>query len=246
MNIAKLQQAHDTQNAAYISAKTADNEALKPIANERLDNLLADMKKITKISAVNYVDAVDLFVSFFDDVVIECAELTNRRTEIEEAIIAMCKKALKKPTTDGARSEKDEHVTAQIIDCLNAEPSEEVHHKLVVAILDDTNPLRLGLSSYLDFCEKNPTLAHPQIFDYLQTEASVRASLIKGDDAETFAGLEKLLASPVNVPEKYLLTSLNSFYHGYDKDAIRALDIGLTAFPSNERLLNAKNALVAN
>jgi len=244
----ELQQNHDKQNGVYISAKAElfsksnkMTDELDALANDRLDKLCEVMAGIPGAdieAAASYVETVDLFVSFFDDVVLECAELTGRRAEIEYSIIELCKKALEKPTKDGARNSKDEHVTARFIDCMVSNSKD-----MAAALLDDTNPLRLGLTLYVDICEKSPEVVNAQALDYLKTEAEVRKNLIKGNDQAAFTSLEKLLASPVDSPEKYLLTSMNSFYHGFEKDARIALEIGLKNYPGNERLLSAKGAL---
>lgn len=249
MNIPNLQKKHDTQNEAYVIAKTErfstgiiESEWLA-LANERVDELLKTMKGLRKIDEADYVEALDLFVSFFDDIVLECVELTGRRAEIEEKIFALCKKVLVKPTDENARKPDDEHVTAKMIDNLAANPSAQTFGAITSAILDDTNPLRLGLSFYVNFCEKNPDLVDADSLNYLNNEAEVRVAFITGDDVAAFTAVEKLLRSPINCPEKYLLLSLNTFYQGLEEDAINALEIGLKAFPGNERLQNAKNAI---
>jgi hypothetical protein len=198
-----------------------------------------------KVPKTKYVETVDTFVSFFDDVVYECVVLTNRRGEIESAIIELCKKALEKPTADGKRDTKNEHVTAKLVDCLNSAPSADISKEITAVMLDETNPLRLGLTFYFDFCKKNHLITDTVSLNYLKTETEVREGLILGNDHKSYDGLEKLLASPIDCPEKYLLISLNSFYHGFDKDAVNALDIGLAKYPGNERLLSAKSALGA-
>ncbi|MCL1862708.1 MAG: hypothetical protein FWF78_03980 [Defluviitaleaceae bacterium] len=241
-----LHESHDKQNEAYMSAKAElfskkpkDNAAqLNSLANDRLNKLSDVIASVTFTG--DYVEAIDTCVSFFDDVVLECAELTNRRVEIEHKIIELCKTSLLKATK---RNDKDEHVTAKLIDAINAPPTQDTSKAIAAAILDNTNPLRLGFTHYAEFCEKNPTIVDMQTFDYIKTEVSVRENLIKGNDNDAFNALEKLLKSQIDTPEKYLLASLNSYYHGFEKDALRALEIGLEKFPDNERLVSAKGVI---
>ena len=141
------------------------------------------------------------------------------------------------------RNEKTEHVTAKFIDFLGAEPSSEASREMAAALLDATNPLRLGLTLYVNFCEQNSQFAETESLNYLKTETKVREGLVNGSDTEVLEGLEKLLSSPIDNPEKYLLLSLNSFYHGLENDAANVLQIGLQKFPGNERLNSAKDAL---
>jgi hypothetical protein len=248
----ELQKNHDRQNTDYVSAKAElfqrkpkETAELDALANDRLDKLCEVISQISdaQAEAAPYVETLDLFVSFFDDVILECAELTDRREEIEEKIIALCKKALTKPTAASKRDPQNEHVTAKVIDCMNTQPTAEISQLMAMSVLDNTNPLRLGFFAYKNFCEQNPDLAAEKALDYMNTEAAVRTGLIKGNDQLAYDALEKLLKLPFDCPEKYLLASLNSFYHGFDKDARRALEIGLQAFPGNERLLSAKGAL---
>ncbi|MCL1843727.1 MAG: hypothetical protein FWF79_07935 [Defluviitaleaceae bacterium] len=256
MNIKAMQKNHDALNAEYIADKakmftqemfaegTEENTKWKALAGTRLDKLVKTLDGISdaEIAAAPYVDALDLLVSFFDDVMLECAEIADRRAEIESKIVTTGAKVLAKPTAESTRNTETEHVTATIIDCISAVPSEIVSSTMAKAILDDTNPLRLGFTFYLNFCKENQTLVAAQALDYLVTEAGVRRNLIKGDHTSVLEGLEKLLACPFNCPEKYLLASLNSFHHGFDDDAKRIINLGLQAFPNNERLLSAQGA----
>jgi hypothetical protein len=246
-----LQEAHDKSNEAYTTTKAELfsrkskklTDELNSLANDRLNKLNETIAGISDFGN-SYVEAVDTFVSFFDDVILECAELTSRRAEVEEKIIGLCKNAMEKPTAENKRNEKEEHVTAKIVDCITKEmPPPLISATMAAALLDNTNPLRLGLTFYEAFCEKNPLFADTKALYYLKTEAEVRASLIKGDDEQAFAALEKMMASPIECPEKFLLFALNSFYCGLENDAVRALDIGIGKFPGNERLLSAKSAL---
>lgn len=242
-----LLQEHDKQNEAYVSGKAATFSAgtgankakLASLANDRL-NKLSGMIESVSDDGGDYVETLDTIVSLFDDVVLECAEITGRRDEIEGKIIELCKKIV----ANGKRDPENEHVTAKLIDALGAPPSKEISEKMAAALLDNSNPLRLGLSLYKNFCEKNSALADEASLDYLKTEAQARAGLINDDTAMALSALEKLNVSEINTPEKYLLISLNSFYHGFGADAARAIEIGLENFPGDERLLSAKGALV--
>ncbi|MCL1845949.1 MAG: hypothetical protein FWF77_08610 [Defluviitaleaceae bacterium] len=232
-----LQKTHDTHNEQYLDAKSkmfeeARTDGLEKLASARLDKLLKEMSGIKIPAETNYVESLDLFVSFFDDVILECAELTDRREEIETKILTYCAKILPE---EGERDAENEHVTAHIIN------RAKTHEEMKAAILHDTNPLRLGFFVFSEFCEKNEP--NSEVLTYLQTEREVRVLLIKGDDAAAFSAVERLLQSPINSAEKYLLVSLNMFYLGLDDDARNALDIGLRNSPDNERLLSAKAAL---
>jgi len=247
MSILNLQKEHDAQNDAYIVAKeelfsgdeSAQEAKLASLANGRLNVLNISLEGISDFSG-EFVANLDGLVSLFDDVILECADLTNRRKEIEANIMEMCKRAV-----DAAeqRDEANEHATAKLIDSLLATASKEGVEKMESALLDATNPLRLGFTLYEAYCKKNFGLANAESMAYLQNEAAARVALAKGDDSAAFAAIEKLMTSKVDTPEKYLLVSLNSFYHGFEEDAVRALDIGLAKFPENERLSSARNAL---
>ncbi|MCL2388530.1 MAG: hypothetical protein FWC89_13430 [Defluviitaleaceae bacterium] len=262
MNISSLQQTQDKHNEIYSSAKAgifseemfvagnpANNEWLN-LANTRINQLCETLANISESdidAAPSYVAAIDVLVSFFDDVILECAELSNRRAEVEGKIIDKCRHAIAQPTENGTRIAAEEHVISRFIDCLNKIEDHDItlSVEMAVAMLDDTNPLRLGFTFYEDFCKQYPASADMSALDYLRTEADVRMQLILGNNEAVVAGLDKLLASSFNCPEKYLLTALNSFYHGFQDDAVRALEIGLNFFPNNERLLSAKGALVS-
>ena len=259
--INKFQQAHDAQNDVYTNTKAGlfnnkgeiDDAKWKAAATERVDKLCRMMADITteeNIVSAPYVQAVDLFVSFFDDTILECATITGRRAEIEGKIVSLCEIALKKPNQENARNDKDEHVTAKLADCLQtmksgAAPDEALSAKMAAAVLDDTNPLRLGFVAYEEFCKNHPQLADKNALEYVRAETKVRESLINGNHAEAFAAMEKLLTSPFNCAEKYLLAALNAFFHGFNNDAMHALDVGLEKFPNNKRLLSAKEAVEA-
>ncbi|MCL2050044.1 MAG: hypothetical protein FWG87_15090 [Defluviitaleaceae bacterium] len=242
----KLHETHDKHNAEYISAKAElfktkpSDEALRAVASGRLDQL-TEMLGAVEIADTGYVQSIDTLVSFFDDIVCECAIATDRRAEIEEKILALCKTALDKSTEK--RDKKNEHVTAALLDSLTLAPSAEASAAISAALLDSTNPLRLGLTRYIAFCEQNPNLADPKSLDYLKTEAAIRESLFFGNDKATSAAVERLLTSPIDCPEKYLLVSLTMYYYGYEADAKAVLERGLGIFPKNERLVSAKNSL---
>jgi len=245
MNIQELQQRHDLENEMYTMAKAklfteggGAKAEWKQLANQRLDKLV-EMLKSVEISG-SYVTAIDLFVSFFDDVIVECSVCTSRRADIEKKIIALCKKALK---NQPLRNVTDEHVTAVFIDSANAEASADSSKKMAQMLLDNTNPLRLGLTIYKSFCKKNPDFADKDALAYLEAEEAVRKCLIMGDDTKVVPHMEKMLQSPFDCPEKYLLVALNFFYVGLSADALNSIDIGLTKFPANERLQSARGAI---
>ena len=245
-------QQHDRLNEEYMTAKAAsfsdENNAktlasIISLAEKRLDAMDETLGQISEQDlASDYVQAVDTLVSFFDDIILECAEITGRRAKTEDKILNLCNIAVAKATN---RDEANEHVVAKLTDCLAEPPGPKVSAQMAAYLLDETNPLRLGLSSYESFCAKNPEIQDPQALEYLKTEAEVRREMIKGNDNQVLDGLDKMLASPINCAEKFLLLSLNSFYHGLVDDAKTTIEIGLKSFPNSERLLSAKSALSA-
>ncbi|MCL2216565.1 MAG: hypothetical protein FWB91_06035 [Defluviitaleaceae bacterium] len=247
MNIAGLQMSHDVQNEVYVSAK-ANALDLKKIANDRLDEMFKALASVTPkdIDAMpSYVEVVDLFVSFFDDVVIECALLTGRRAETEKNLLNLCKEALGKPSELKTRDSKKEHIVATFIDSLilHEAPLAVRAAGLSATLIDATNPLRLGLTFYKIFCEKYPGEVDARLLQYFKLEEEARMALVTNNAAIATDKIAKLFELPINEPEKYLLMSLNSFYNGLTDDARRVLDIGLSAFPGNQRLQSAKDAL---
>jgi len=247
MNISGMQMSHDVQNEVYVSAK-ANASDLKPIANVRLDELFNVLVPITPeaIDAMpNYVDVVDLLVSFFDDIILECALITGRRAETEKKLLDLCKEALGKPTELKTRDFKAEHIVSSFIDSLIIhEAALQARSKsLTVALADQTNPLRMGLTFYKIFCEKYPNEIDTRVLDYFKLEEEARYALVTSDTAKATESIGKLFESPINDPEKYLLMALHSFNNNLVDDAKRALDIGLNFFPGNKRLANAKDAL---
>jgi len=249
INIAELQMTHDVQNEVYASARAKSNEdVLKKIANERLDELF---KAITPITGKaiddmpSYVEVVDLFVSFFDDVILECALLTGRRAETEKKLLDLCKEALGKPTELKTRDAKEEHIVSTFIDALilHEAPLSARASSLATALIDVTNPLRLGLTFYKIFCEKYPNEGDARILQYFKLEEEIRLALLTNNAAEATEKIGKLFEIPISTPERYLLMSLNSFYNGLADDAKRVLELGLNAFPGNKRLQNAKDGL---
>jgi hypothetical protein len=249
----ELHQMQDKFNEIYATSKadifteemfTKGSEANTKwlaLAATRIANLNETLSSVTdaELSAPSYVETVDILVSLFDDVILECAELTGKRTEIENTLAQLVNKATANATRDAAA----EHVFTQFVDALNSPASGEISSQMAATLLHDTNPLRLGFSLYEKFCAENPLFTDVAPLDYLKIEATVRRGLITGDNAATLTALEKLLNTNISTPEKYLLASLNSFYNGFEADAIRALEIGLNAFPGNERLTSAKGAL---
>jgi len=257
MNINELKQNHDSTNEEYISAKfklvsgvaKPDMEKWAQLADNRIDELNKTLALITDTDIMampSYVEVVDLFVSFFDDVILECALLTKRRAEIEKKILDLCKEALGTPTADATRDRDGEHITCSLIDALVfvEAPLPARASSLTAALMHDTNPLRLGFTLYKIFCDKYPNDINGGALQYLTAEEEVRLSLITSqNDAETADKLDALFKVPINNPERYILMSLYSFYNGFPKDASRALEIGLKAFPGNERLLGAQAGL---
>jgi len=252
MNINQLQQEHDITNANYANEKmTAFNEQQfekwEVLANQRLDTLVANLDKqtIEEIdSHGSYVEVVDCFVSFFDDIVLECALVTNRRKEIEEKIINKCKVALNKPTEQKTRQSKDEHIVSSLVDSVtnDSDPLVKRLLLLVSSLMNETNPLRLGLSFYEDFCEKQPE-ADRNVLEYFKTEEDIRFHLTMGNIKEANDALVKLFSMNYETPEQYILMSLNTLYMNSPDDAKRSLDVGLSKFPESKRLQLAKNDL---
>ncbi|MCL1877848.1 MAG: hypothetical protein FWF80_03245 [Defluviitaleaceae bacterium] len=242
----KYLEMHDKGNADYISAKAklfeeGQGDKLSSLANDRLGKLDELLDSIKIPAKANYVEVIDLYVSFFDDVIVECVELAGRRAEFEEKIISRCAGYLPEKND---RDEENEHVTAKIIDCTkSSDPPDKIAKIFADAILHDTNPLRLGSYAFVEFCKQHPTVAPRDVHEYLLNEVEVRTHLITGDDVAAFASIEKLLKSSINCAEKFLLVSLSLFYLGYEDDARNALDVGLRLSPNNERLLSAKGAL---
>jgi len=255
MNISQLQQEHDIANSNYGNAKMTLLQGPPPhdekwdiLANERLNTLLVELDKVTNEeieSFDSYVEAVDCFVSFFDDIVLECALLTDRRKEIEELIVNKCKVALQKPTEQNTRQPKDEHIASTLIDCVNNESDPVIKRMLLLvsSLMHETNPLRLGLTFFERFCEQFPQGADKNVLDYFKTEESIRLHLTKGRVREGNEALIKLFNMDYQTPEQYILMSLNTLYMNSPEDAKRSLEVGLDKFPESKRLLMAKEDL---
>lgn len=255
MDISKVRETHDKHNELYMASKTElfgqdklnDDEWVK-IAGIRLSQLSAaldavDDKDIDE--AKDYIEIVDCFVSLFDDVVLECVLLTGMRKEIETKILDLCKQALGKPSQEKTRNFESEHVVCQFIDGLimNEIPLDLRAHPIKNAMMHDTNPLRLGKTLYDVFAEKYPEHVDATLTEYLNCEEALRANLTNGDPVEGADISAKLLAMPVNNPERYLLLSMVTFYNGLVDDAARTLEIGLKEYPGNDRLLKAQEGL---
>ena len=257
MNIAQLLKEHDAQNAVYQTGRAdlpAQPDTSDPkwiaLAETRLDALLSSLSSIPNeslLTADPYIDAVDTLVSFFDDVVLECALLVKRREEVEEKLLTLLKLAISKPTDEDRRDRKDEHVVSNFIDGLimNEVPLVLRSNSMTAALLDDTNPLRLGLTYYKSFCNKYTDFADKPALSYLETEEEVRFLLLSGQNSQAAELVAKLFESAVKTPEKFLLMALNSFYSGFAEDAVRSLEIGLEAFPGDIRLAGAKEGLLS-
>jgi len=252
MNIEQLQQEHDITNANYANEKMTLLQGPEPhnikweaLANQRLDSLMAVLDKVTVEEIESpYVEVVDCFVSFFDDIVLECALLTNRRKEFEEKIINKCKVVLKKPTELKTRQTKDEHIVSSLVDSVSNESDPVVKRLLLLvsSLMNETNPLRLGLSFYESFCEKHPE-ADKNVLEYFKTEESIRLHLTMGNIKEANEALIKLFSMDYSTPEQYILMSLNTLYMNSPTDAVNSLNVGLQKFPESKRLQLAKQDL---
>ena len=257
MNINQLQQEHDVANSNYANAKMTllqepelNSDKWESLANQRLDTLVSDLCKVTSDdieSYDSYVEVVDCFVSFFDDIVLECALLTNRRKELEEKIINKCKVALTKPTELKTRQTKDEHIVSSLIDSVSNQSDPIVKRLLLLvsSLMHETNPLRLGLSFYEDFCEEHPDATDKIVLDYFKTEEDIRFHLTMGNVKDANEALIKLFNMDYKTPEQYILMSLNTLYMNSPEDSKRSLDIGLEKFPESKRLLIAKEDLAS-
>lgn len=245
MNVKKMQKEHDKQNEAFLAAKMAD-EKPETLAVGRLDELCKVLDAITgedMAGAGSYVGVVDMLVSFFDDIVVECIALTGRRVEIEEKLLNLCKLALTEPTKNGTRDTNNEHVVAVLIDAVLFHEAKHTDRADAMerVLLHETNPLRLGLVSYEQFCEKNRGSYDKQVLEYLKTEEEARFLLMQGHNVPSTKALERLVSMPINTPEKYMLFSLNAFCNGFKDEAINAVELGLKTFPGDMRLLAAKS-----
>jgi hypothetical protein len=252
MNIEQLQQEHDIANSNYANAKLALLQNSEPpeekwgiLMTERLNTLIAELNGVTDEeieSHESYVEAVDCFVSFFDDIVLECVLATNRRKEIEEKIISKCKVALAKPTELKTRNTKDEHIVSSLVDSINNQSDPVVKRLLLLvsSLMHETNPLRLGLSYYEDFCVKEPDAADIIVLDYFKLEENIRIYLTMGRVKEANDALVQLFSMDYKTPEQYILMSLNTLFMNSPRDAERCLVLGLEKFPENKRLLQAK------
>ena len=257
MDFAKLRSEHDSANTNYITKKGAlfeegelHGEQWEKLANERLNTLAQTLNTITEkdIEACpSYVETVDLFVSFFDDVILECAGLTNRLKESEMKILELCQIAVGTTMDDKTRDSKNEHAICTLIDGLvmTELPLATRGSAMTAALMHPTNPLRLGQSLYEIFCDKYPEAADRIIVDYLACENNLRKALTDGSPAEASEYADKLMNMPITSPEKYLLISMVMFYSEMTSEASRTLDIGLNEFPMNDRLLKAKEGLAA-
>jgi len=255
MNIQQLKETHDNQNDLYIQGKgdlfaagQIQDNALKPLAEDRLANLITVIDGISQeaMDAMpNYIEVIDCFVSFFDDVILECALITNRRKEIENKILNLCQKVLGKPTEEKTRDFDEEHVVCALIDGLviHELPMMMRANTIKSAMLDDTNPLRLGQTFFEDFCVRYPEYADLPMLEYLKCELSLREKLINGDPAEASSIASKLMGMPINNSERFMLVAMVMFLNGVTSDATRILELGLNDFPGNERLLAAQRSL---
>lgn len=259
MNIDKLHQEHDKQNENYLDAKAAlfskgngeaDAGKWKTLANKRLDSLVSLLSGITNediAAASSYISATDCLVSFFDDIVLECTLLTDRRNEIEGKLLDLVKEALGTPMEQNTRDMEAEHVACSFIEGLvmHEAPLDSRYSTMTSALMHDTNPLRLGLTFYKIFCEKYPDTVDEALMEHLHLEENVRIMLMNGNMSQVLDEVTKLFATPYNNPEKFLLLSLASFGSGLTDDAIRTLEIGLGSFPDSERLKSALESLKA-
>ena len=258
MSITMLIQEHDEQNAIYQRNKAelfTQPDITNPnwivLAGDRLDLLVQSLTSFCGeivSSLSSYVETVDGLVSLFDDVILECSLLLNRREEIEEKILDLVKTAIVAPTLEDGRDRGGEHIVTVLIDGLLMSDVPLILRSttMTAAIIDDTNPLRLGLTYYRIFCEKYPEVADSPALEYLKTEEEAHFLLLSGQNAAAAEAINRLFDSPVKSPEAYLLIALNSFYSGLDKDAIRSLEIGLEAFPGNLRLISARDGLLGD
>jgi len=255
MNSKHLFDEHDKQNNEYIQFKAglfskepANVEGLPEQAGKRLDGLIKTLNSVTKESiheAPSYVAVIDTFVSLFDDLILECALITGRRNEVESKLLDLCKEALGGPTAERTRDTQNEHVVSLLIDglVLHELPIEKRGMVIGEALINETNPLRMGLTFFEKFSEKYPEYVNKQLMDYLKSEESVRLYLALGKGADATETLTRMYEMPINTSEKLLLIALNSFYGGFNNDAVRAVEIGLKMYPGNERLLNAQRGL---
>jgi len=256
MNILELQQGHDSANEVYLTKKlelfeseNIDESKWSYIANKRLSSLFEVLAKITPKemdSMSSYIDVVDLFVSFFDDIVLECALVTDRRAETEKKILDQVKEALGTPTEKNIRDGNKEHIVSSLVDALVFHEADKNTRASTIesALINETNPLRLGLTFYKIFGDKYPDSICDEMLKYFIKEDEVRIALIKVSVAEASEKLTELFELDVNSSEKYLLMALNSFNAGLVNDAKRALEIGLNSYPLNKRLEDAKFSLL--
>ena len=255
VNIQQLKDNHDSQNELYIQSKNdlftqgqINELEWVNIAETRVQSLYSDISAITQEeidATADYIEVTDCFVSFFDDVILECTIVTDKRKEVEGKILELCKKALGKPTEEVTRDYDQEHVVCGLIDALilYEMPMQLRGSVMKAAMLDETNPLRFGQTFYEDFCTKYPEQADVQLLQYLRCEFSLRQELTKGDPGTASEIATRLMNMPINDSERYLLVSMVMFLNGMVEDATRILEIGISNFPDNQRLLVAKASL---
>jgi len=252
MNFNQAREQHDAQNEKYIAAKTDlfskeefDNKKWAELAENRLTQLFEAVDKVEATD--NYVDFIDCMVSLFDDVILECAMVTNTRKEVETKLLEPCKQAMSQPTTESKRDSKNEHIVCAIIDGLliTEATTKQRANAMNAGIIHETNPLRLGLCFYEIFTEKYPEDCNSELTEYLKCEAALRYELTMGNPQEATEIATELLKMKMTTPEKFLLMSMVAFYSGLADDAARTLEIGLNQYPGNERILKAQEGLQA-
>ena len=250
MNLSMILEDHNRFNEDYVNGKLEckdqmgfDTGKLTSHAVKRLDlfkNSLANIPE-SELSSGAYVEVTDNIISMFDDIIVECALLNDKRAQVESLIFNLCKTTLleleNKADSASSRKPADEHVSLAFVDpAVNNKPAGEKAYLYRTALLHDTNPLRLGMTFYEEFCVDNPDFADGVLLDYLRIEQEVRFLLISGRNPKIVDALSALFAHPINTSEKYLLMALNCLNFEQEKDAARTIEIGLNTFGNSVRL----------
>ena len=243
---------HDMFNTFYLQYKkllsswdVLDDTKQGNLATARLYKLNEELEHVFAWNnTMPYTDNLASLVSYFDEVVIEAAAILGKRDEVENKILGACWKQLTDAKEKGirAKNRQKEHGVARLIDAalsMSQKSARDRVQMMLGALYDESNPNRLGLMLYENFCVQNPKVSDPVMLQYLKAEVRARECILIGHQEQAAELIDELFALPVSDPEKYLLLGHNHLLSGLAEEALSAIAAGLETFPESARLRNA-------
>ncbi len=226
----------------FASWNILDFTRLMILSNARIDHLKVELSNIFAWNnTMTIFDKMTHVISYFDDIVVAACLITERRREVEEALLTTLNRLYKSISSQDGDNEII-HWAVKLIDVitLTTKPISRRVIEFQNLLFDEHNPQRLGLTFFNELCNASIDADNSVALLYFEIEEAVRMNIAKENYLGAAEKIELLFNSQYSTPEKYLLLGQNCYFCGFKDDAIHAINLGLAKFPEYKRLVDAE------